>query len=144
MTEATAGPGFLLKMGDGAGPEVFTTVAEVKDLRGPSVRVDTEDATHQSSPDSTEEIVPTIIRPGEVTFDCNFIPTSATHDQSTGFLYHLWAKTKKNWQLHLNNAAASYWAFAAYVIGFDGSLPVAGISTGSVTLKITGKPVLNV
>ena|SRR5258706_5023953 len=143
MTSATAGPGFLLKMGDGAGPEVFTTLAEVKDIRGPAVKVDTEDATNQSSPDSTEEIIPTIIRPGEVTFDVNFIPGDATHNQTTGFLYHVWAKTLKHWRLYLNNVASNYWAFSGYVTGFDGSLPVAGISTGAVTIKITGKPVLN-
>jgi hypothetical protein len=141
VTNATAGPGFLLKMGDGGGPETFATVAEVKDIRGPSVKVDTEDATNQSSPDSTEEILPTIIRPGEVTFDCNFLPTDSTQDQSTGFLSHIWTKTKKNWRLYVT--AASYWSFSGYVTGFDGSLPVAGISTGSATIKITGKPVLH-
>jgi hypothetical protein len=144
VTNATAGPGFLLKMGDGGGPEVFTTLAEVKDIRGPSIRIDTEDATNQSSPDFVEEIIPTLIRPGEVTFDVNFDPTSATHDTTTGFLAALFARTKKNWELHLNNVAASYWSFAGYVVGFDGSLPVTGISTGSITIKITGKPVLTV
>jgi hypothetical protein len=35
MTEGVIGLGTILKIGDGATPEVFTAIAEVKDITGP-------------------------------------------------------------------------------------------------------------
>lgn len=130
-------------MGDGAAPENFTTVAEVKDITGPAQSTDVQDVTNQSSPGGYEEIAPTIRRSGEVDFDVNFIPGDATHNATTGMIAALNNKTKKNWYLQLNNIGANYWSFAAYCIGFQTKAPVAGVLAGTVKLKITGQPVLH-
>jgi len=37
MTEGVIGLGTLLKIGDGASPEVFAAIAEVKDITGPGL-----------------------------------------------------------------------------------------------------------
>lgn len=131
--------GTLLQVGDGAGPEVFTTLAEVKDIDGPDISLDTEDITPHDAVGGWEEFVPTILRSGEVTFDLNFVPSSAQHgDGVGGLIAALKARTLKNYKLVLPTDPAYEWTFAAYVTGFSNSMPVAGVLGASVTLKVTG------
>ena len=85
--------GTLLKIGDGADPEVFTTIAEVLDISGPGLSLDTEETTNHSSPGGWEEYVGTILRSGEVTFGINYDPVGATHDASTGLIKDLTDRT---------------------------------------------------
>jgi predicted secreted protein len=139
MSGAIPGPGFLLSKGDGGSPENFTTVTEVKDIKGPQLKLDTVDVTNQSSPGGYEEIVATIRRSGEVTFDVQFQPADATHDAVTGVIADLNNRVLRNWRLNFPNQARK-WSFAAYVTGFEETAPVAGILTASLTLKISGQP----
>jgi predicted secreted protein len=134
--------GTLLKIGDGAGPEVFTTVAEVKAIGGPTIKVDTVDLTTHSSSGAWREFLPTLIDAGELTFDVNFLPTNATHSQSTGLLKDLKNRTKRNWQLVFPDAGSTTWAFAAYVTGFQITAPPDDLLGASVTLRLTGQPTL--
>lgn len=143
MSNAISGPGFLLQLGDSAGQlGTFTTVAEVKDITGPAVSLDVIDVTNQSSPGGYEEIIPSIRRAGEVNFDVNFDPQSGTHDGATGLIYLANNKTKRGWRLQLQDPGNHYWAFDAYVIGFETKAPVAGVLTGTTKLRITGMPTL--
>jgi hypothetical protein len=144
VSDAITGPGFLLQMGDGGGPEVFTTIAEVRDISGPQQSVDLVEVTNQSSPDGYEEHKPTIKRSGEVDFPVNFIPDDPTHDDTTGIISKLNGKTLTNFRMQLNNTAGSFWSFAAYCTAFATGAAVAGVLTGTVKLKIVGKPVLTV
>jgi len=143
MSRAT-GPGFLLQVGDGATPEVFTTIAEVRDIRGPAIKRDTIDVTNQSSPNGWEEIVRSIKRTGEVTFPCNFNPTDPTLDQTTGLLADIDSDDPdpRHYQLLLNDADDTMWSFSGFITGFDQTAPVAGVLTADVTIKVTGKPIL--
>jgi len=34
------------------------------------------------------------------------------------------------------------WAFSGYVVGFDQNAPVAGVLSASITVKVSGPPVL--
>jgi hypothetical protein len=129
--------GTLLQVGDGAMTEVFTTIAEVKDIDGPDISMDTEDITPHDAVGGWEEFIPTILRSGEVTFDLNFVPSNAQHgDANGGLVAALKARTKKNYRLVL--PAGYTWSFAAYVTGFSNSMPVGGVLGASVTLKVTG------
>lgn len=139
---AEAGIGTLLKIGDGGSPETFTAIAEVLDITGPNLSTDTEDGTHQQSPGGFEEVVPTILRTGEVTFTIQFLPTHATHNATTGLVADWKNKTLRNFQLVFSDPASTTWAFAAYVTGFQPQSPVGGKRTADVTLKVTGQPTL--
>lgn len=140
MSEAISGPGFLLQLGSTAGDAgSFTTIAEVKDITGPAVSLDVIDVTNQSSPDQYEEIIPSIRRAGEVDFDVNFNPNNATHNDTTGLLFIANNKVKRGYRLDLNNGN-HYLAFDAYCIGFQVKAPVAGVLSGTVKLRVTGKP----
>lgn len=142
MSNAKPGPGFILQVDDGGGVS-FTTIGEVKDITGPGISVDIFDVTNQSSPGGYEEIVPTIRRPGEVDFDVNFNAGDATHDGATGLVYLANNKVKRTYRLYVDAALTNYWLFQGYVTGLGGKLPVAGVSTVTVKIKITGQPTLN-
>jgi hypothetical protein len=141
MSNATAGPGFLLQKGDGASPENFTTVAEVKDLNGPQDKTDTHDVTNQSSPNNTEEIIPGLIRPGTVAFDVNHLPDDPTQDAVTGLKADKDGRTKRNWRIVLPGTSKK-WTFAGYITGLSWKGPVNGVSTYSCEIRLTGKATL--
>jgi len=129
----------LLQLGDGGGPEAFTTIAEVKDISGPDISVDTEDITPHDAVGGWEEFIPTILRSGEITFDLNFVPSNAAHGDTSGGLINLLKnRTKRNFKMVLPTSPTYTWAFAAYVTGFSNSEPVGGVLGASVTLKPTG------
>ena len=142
MTSAISSFGTLLQLGDGASTEAFATIAEVLDISGPDLTLDTEEVTSHSSTDGWDEHVATILRGGEVTFDVNFVPAGATHSYAAGLLKDMTDRTLRNFQLVLPDGDTTTWAFSAYVTKFPLSAPVAGALRSSVTLLISGKPTL--
>lgn len=142
VTSAFSSFGTLLQMGDGATPEAFTTIAEVGDIAGPALSSDTAEATNHSSTDGMEEVVPTILRTGQVTFPINFVPTAVTQGYTAGLLYHWKQRTKKNWKLIFPDGSSTTWQFAAFIVGFAPKAPVNGILSADITLKVTGSPTL--
>lgn len=139
---ATAGFGTLLKIGDGGGTEVFTTIAEVSNISGPGLSLDTTEVTTHSSSGAWKERIATLLDGGEVTFDIFFAPTGATHSQTSGVLKDMKNRTKRNFKLVFPNAGATEWIFPAYVTAFSIDEPVDGALTASVTLTIAGAPTL--
>jgi len=142
MSDAISAFGTLLKIGDGAVSESFTTIAEVKDIDGPGFETDIVDVTNHSSAGAWEEDVATILRGGEVTFDVNFVPTGATHAYDTGLIYDFLQRTRRNFQLVFPDSGNTTWQFTAIVQAFQIAAPVAEELRASVTLKITGQPTL--
>lgn len=127
--------GTLLQRGDGSDPEVFSTIAEVQDIKPPALSADTEEVTHQDSPNGWKEYLPTLLDAGEVTFDLNFIPTDTGH---TALITDMTSRVKRNFKVVFPDG--STWSFAAYVTGFEPDAPVSGKLSASVTLKVTGAP----
>lgn len=142
MTDAIAAFGTLLKIGDGGSPESFTTIAEVTTIGGPSLGLDTIDATNHDSTAGWEEVIGGILRSGEVTFDINYIPTDATHDASTGLIADMVARTKRNFELVFPDTGSTTWSFTGLVSKFAPSAPVDGKLSASVSLKLSGQPTL--
>lgn len=143
MSDAVAGFNSLLQIGDGATPtENFTTIAEVKDISGPSLSLNPVGVTNQSSTGGWAEFIGGLLDAGEVTFDINYLPTHATHNAATGLIRDLVNRTKRNFKLIFPNAGATTWAFTALVTAFSPSEPVADALTASVSLKISGQPTL--
>ena len=140
-TAAVSSFGTLLKAGDGGSPtEVFTTIAEVKDISGPSMEQGTEEVTTHSSPARFREFIPTLLDGGEVTFDVNFIG-DATQGPADGVYDDMVDGTKRNYTITFPTTGADVVTFAAYVTGFEPDAPVEGVLGASITLKITGQPV---
>lgn len=142
MTQAISAFGTLLKIGDGATPENFTTIAEVKDISLPHFARDMIDVTTHSSTEAWREFMAGLKSGGEVTLDINFIPTDATHSYAAGLLHDLIDGTLRNFKIVLPDVGNTTWTFSAFVSDFTPKAPVSGALTAAVTLKLSGKPTL--
>ncbi len=135
--------GTKLQMGDGATPtESFTEIAGVTNIGGPGITLDTEDVTTHDSTGAWEQIVPTILRTGEISLDIVYDPVGGTHDATTGLVKQAESKTSANYKLIFPDTAHTEWSFAAYVTSFEPGAPADGALTASVKLKINGIPTL--
>lgn len=132
-TSALSSHGTLLKIGDGGGSEVFTTIAEVRDISGTSFAVSTEDVTNHDSSRWREHIA-TIKEGGEITFDINYY-SATTQDQLRTDMLNM---TRRNFQLVFPTSPTETHAFAAYITGMEYAAPVEGVLAASITLTITG------
>ncbi len=135
-TNASAAYGTLLKMGDGAGPENFTTVAEITDLDLPKIALATEDATSHDS-GGWEESIPTLLSGGEPGFKANWLPSNATHNETTGVLGAILNRTKKNWKIVLPNSVKTF-SFAGTVTKFEPTGNVKNKLEVAFSIKISG------
>lgn len=139
MTNAVSGYGTLLQIDDGAGN--YTTVAEVKDITGPGYEADTIEATNHSSSGAWREWLSGLLDGGEVTFDVNYLPGNATHDESASGLFGLLLnRTRRNFRLVWPVTPTERVTFLGIVTGFEPSAPVDDVLTASVTVKVTGSP----
>ncbi len=132
---ARAARGTLLQIGDGGGTEVFTTIAEVKDISGPSFASDTVEVTNHDS-SAWKEYVPTLKDGENVTFDVNF--TNHTTHQALWTDYN--NQTKRNFKIVFPLSPTVTLAFAAYITNIGHAAPVADVLSRSVELKVTGQP----
>ena|SRR3990167_3011197 len=139
---AVAAFGTLLKLGDGGGSEVFTTIAEVKDITGPSLTGNPIDVTSHDSPSAVMEFIAGLKDGGTITFTVNFLSSNATQSYAAGLLKDWWNRTKRNFQLVFPYASPITWTIPALVTQFTPSEPVAGALTASVSLKVAGAPTL--
>ncbi len=141
-TVVKLGFGSLLKRGDGAVSETFTTVAEVVELPMPNLKLDTPEATHHGSPGGWREFIAGLLDAGDVKIKVNWLPSNATQSASTGALADMPNRVKRNWQIVLADGASTTWSFAAYVAGFEGKANLDKPFEATITLKVTGQPTL--
>lgn len=128
-TSAVLGANSSLKLGDGASPEVFTTIAEV--LRcGPIGQSTSEiEVTHLSS--TSKEYIGALPEGSTVEFSLNFVGGTQQHSLRDG------VGDTQNFKMEFaDNTSAS---FAFVVLGFtrDETTPEAQL-TASVNGRITG------
>lgn len=136
--------GIALKMGDGAGTEVFTTIGQVRRITPPSGRRGfTPVATHDMTT-AMKKIGDALRDEGQISFEIDFDPALATHDFTTGL-----AKKFRdggsgeggtiNWQLVFPDTGALLGAFAALVTDFRFlDYPAnSGVGGVAVTLEIS-------
>ena len=142
MSNATSSFGTLLKIGNSSTSETFATIAEVRDIKGPNLKLNTKEVTNHSSTDGWKEYIGTLLEAGEVAFDLNWLPADATHSFSAGLVKDMVGRTKRNFQIVFPSASPTTWSFTALVTGFSPVENVDGELMSSVTLQITGKPTL--
>ena len=117
-------------------------VAQVTNISGPGLGLDTEDVTTHDSTAAWEEVVGTILRSGEISLDLVFDPADDTQDAVLGLVYRLEDKVYSFFKLIFSDAASTEWESEGYVIGFEPSASVGGALTGVAKIKITGQPLL--
>jgi hypothetical protein len=134
MATTRSAHGALLKLGDGASPEVFTTVAKALDIDGPKFSSGEIDVTNHDS--TAKEYIAALTDAGEMTFGLNF---DANDTQHAALLALQQASTVKNWKLVLPNTSPSMqFSFSGYLKDFGAKLPVEGAQTIDASIRISG------
>lgn len=133
-TSAKLGLGTALKIGNGASPEVFTTIEEIIDqIEGPQEEAPQVDATHMQS--TKRDYIAGIPDAGRLRFKMNARPT-ATGQAAVYTSFN--AGSTVNYQLVFPSGITRTGAFAAIVLRHAQSFPVNGVITVDVELQISG------
>lgn len=136
-TIAKLSNGTLLKVGDGASPEVFTTIPEVMKLQGPSVRFDLLDVSSHDTPNLFKEWIPGFADGENIGFEMNWRPSNTVHIVIRTSSY---AATLKNYKVVYPDTPSNTVAAAGYVERFSPNADVGKQMTATGQVKITGAP----
>lgn len=137
-SNAFAGVGTHLQLGDGASSEAFANIAEVNSIDGPNISVETIDVTSLDSTGGYREFIASFIDGGEVTMEMNF--TRASYDDLKIILD---ARAKRNFKIVLPDTGLTAFAFSALVTALGLGIPKDDKVTSSMTLKISGQVTLD-
>jgi predicted secreted protein len=138
MSDAFWAVGSQFKTGDGATPEVFTAVAEVKDIVPPQMERDSYEVTHHGSSDGYREYIPGWRDGTDAEFLLNWLPNNTTQDETTGLLSQFNDDELHNFQIVLPDSIATL-AFAGFITAFNPETPLENGADLSITIKISGK-----
>src|SRR5690349_16442368 len=72
-SQANTGYEAVFNIGSSASPPVYTAFAEIKSFTLPLASMPEVPTTHLLSPNTTEEFIPGLIKPGKATMTGNFI-----------------------------------------------------------------------
>ena len=137
-TIAKIANGTLLKIGDGASPEVYTTVPEVMRLSGPSIRFDLLDVTSHDTVGFFREYIPGLADGEKVTAELNWRPSNAVHK---GVRVDAYARTNRNFKIVFPDSSDNTVTMSTYIES-DATREDIGVQLlKSISLKITGQPV---
>lgn len=137
-TIAKISNGTLLKVGDGASPEVYTTVPEVMRLTGPSVRFDLLDVTSHDTVGFFREFIPGLADGEKIAASVNWRPSNTVHKNLRIDAY---ARTLRNFRIVFPDSSDNTVTSATYI---ESQIPKADIGTPlnmDISLKVTGAPV---
>lgn len=120
----------------------YTDLANLKDISGPEISRETIDVTGHNSADGFTEFLAGLGDGGEVSFELEFDPSLAAHDDLVDYasadeIHNFYLKAP-GW---VSTGGGGYWAFAGLITKLGQSLPVKGAIMASVTIKVSGKPV---
>jgi predicted secreted protein len=134
------GFGTQFKRGDGGGPEVFTTIANVTSISGPERKRETIDVTAHDSADGWMEFLGGLKDGGEIGLDINYDPTETTHDLDDDFD----DTEPRNYQIVLLPGTVDEytWAIAGILTALGDEFPYDDKMGRSMTIKVSGKPTL--
>jgi len=133
-TTAQLGSQTLLKRGDGASPEVFTTVYEVVSIGDFGAENDLVEATHMLS--TSKEYIYGLADGVELPVVVNYKSTDTTH---TGLLTDQSSKVTRNFKITLpTGLGGTSFSFAALVKGWRLSFMPNEVVHASFTLKLSG------
>jgi predicted secreted protein len=133
------GFGTLFQRGDNAGA-VFTTIANVTNISGPSRSRETIDVTAHDSPDGWMEFIGGLKDGGEVSLDINYDPAETTHDLDDDFDD---AVPRAYRIVILPDTEDEYtWTITGVMTGLEDEFPYDDKMARSMTIKVSGKPTL--
>lgn len=110
-------------------------IVKVQNISGPSFEMETSDVTDMDSPGGWEEIIPTILRSGELDMDVAFVPGFSQHNE---LLYDMQNKVIREFKLVFPDEDLTTWSFKGYVINWDTDIPFDDTIDASASIKPTG------
>lgn len=140
-TQAMSAQGTFIGKGDGASPENFAEIAEVKNIGGPDEKADEIDVTHLRSPEGYREFIQSFKDGGEIPLTLNFIPSSATQDSTNGLRAEFQSGAIKNYQITYPDGTTC--TFAAWVKQCGNAAQVGNALEFNVTLRMVGPTTWN-
>lgn len=129
------GFGTLFARGNGASPEVFTTLAGVTSIDGPGLTRNVIDVSAHDSPNGYMQFRGGMRDPGEVSLKVNYQPSS--HD---ALVADLDVPDPINYRMTFPNGAT--WTFPAVMKEFKQSAPYDNKLTADISFKVSGKPTI--
>jgi hypothetical protein len=122
----------------GTAGETFTSIAEVKGVRGPSLSAATIEVTSFDS-NKQREFISSLRDGGTVSFSVNYIPNASGTGHQALIADQL-AGTLRNFELRFDDTKRTTMAFAGVVTGAEISAELEQAVQASVTVKVTGWP----
>lgn len=132
-SQAMKSQGVALKRGNGATPEVFTTIGEITDITGPGGAASDIDVTHLQS--VAKEVIIGLPDEGEVQLKLNMVPSDA---QQTGLRNDRVAATLRNFKMILTDVGLETATFAGYVKTYSITVGVDKKIELSITIRVSG------
>jgi hypothetical protein len=128
--------GAVLKRGDGAGPEVFTSIGAIEAIKGPDMSMSFADVVDLDS--TWEEVKAVLPDGGEVSVDLFLNPSANT--QHAGIWTDFTGKVLRNWQIVDTGTTPNQttWSFAAYISKLPPQFAKKDVQKATVTLRISG------
>lgn len=134
-TKGQIGYGTLIKVGDAASPEVFTTIAELFTISPVGAEKPLVDFTHHESPNKFKEFKVGLAEGTEVTCNCNFIAPDVGQDSIRTFFD---TGEPVNFQVvGPTGVNAETAAFSGIITAHDVDRPLEDRQTFNFTVKIT-------
>jgi predicted secreted protein len=128
--------GTELRRGDGEEPEVFTALADVMTIGGPSISRETINVTSHGSEDAWSEFLGGLKDAGELSLDVNYDPPQ--HDT---LMADFNDEAPRNYELVFPTLPTPTTRNLDLILtGFDTDAPHDDKLTASLTFKITGIP----
>jgi len=133
-SQALEAQGMELKIGDGASPEMFTAIPEIKTFSGPGGSAAVIDVTDLSSPAKEKRMG--LADEGQLSFTINYIPANQQHADLREARA---TREETSFQMvFTDDSPSTTWDFSGFVTGFSVSGAVDGVVEATVTIEITG------
>ncbi len=129
--------GTLQKLGNGASPEVYSTIGQVRSISGPTTKATVQDVTTHSTAGNWMEKLATLIEPGTLSFPINYDPADATHQFATGLWNKLINLTVTAFET-VFPASMGKLTYEAYLTSHAFDCPVDNVLQANIELTIYG------
>lgn len=121
---------------DSVTPGTFIDIANVTNIKLPSIERETLDVTAHDSADGYQEFLGGLKNGGEVSFELNYDPTK--HDV---LVADMDSSAPKNYQITFPGTLGM-WTFTAVMTGFSPEAPYDDKLSAEVSYQVSGKPTL--
>lgn len=137
-TAAKLGYGTLLKRGDGGSPEVFTTIAEVREISDFGAERELVEVTNHDSANGFREFILGLKDGSEFSVVANYIPSHSTQSPTTGVIADFDNSATKNYQLVFPTNPTETAQAALLCMAWNIAPPIDDAMVLNLTFKVTG------